>query len=117
MIEVLADECLHKATIAQLRAAGVVVHWVRELNRRAPDEDVLSLAIARGLVTITVDLDFGELVYRHHRPSRRVVLMRMHGALPYEVAVRLLEVLQSPEPVLDRFTVVTRDEVRRRPLP
>jgi predicted nuclease of predicted toxin-antitoxin system len=47
-----------------LREAGCDVAAVREIDPRAGDSDILKLSVEDSRIVLTMDKDFGELVYR-----------------------------------------------------
>lgn len=58
----LADENVHPAVVAGLRARGAAVHTLAEVGLLgASDEGVLACALSRGQVVLTHDHDFGRL--------------------------------------------------------
>jgi predicted nuclease of predicted toxin-antitoxin system len=85
----------------------------------SPDRAVLELACSEPRLLLTFDRDFGELIYRHGEPAPAgVIYLRFRPADPEEPARVLSAILERPEIVLEaRFTVVTRDQIRQRPLP
>lgn len=119
MIRVLADENVPRASIASLRTAGLDVSSVAEHMPGASDLAVLDLARSGNRLLITFDRDFGELIYRGGHPAPPgVVYLRFVPADPNEAAAILRSLLAHSEIQLEgRFTVVTRDQVRQRPLP
>jgi predicted nuclease of predicted toxin-antitoxin system len=58
--------------------------------------DILRLAVQRQRIIITLDSDFGELVYHSGEPHTGVLLLRMPGA---EVAEKVRVVKE----ILDRY--------------
>ena len=85
----LADMPVAQATVSALRAQGYDVVHARELGlERAPDEEVLREARARGRMLITMDLDFGELSLRSEPGPPGVILLRLAFASPARVPPR-----------------------------
>lgn len=119
MIAVLADENVPRASIERLRTAGIDVRSVAERDPGILDVAVLELARAEGRLLLTFDRDFGELIYRRrHAAPAAVVYLRFAPSDPHEPAVVFRRLLDHGEIELEgRFTVVTRDQVRQRPLP
>ena len=78
-MRLLADESVDRAIIVRLRRDGHEVASVAEESPGLGDEEVLSLAYGQGLVLISADKDFGELVHRRRRPHAGVVLLRFSG--------------------------------------
>ncbi len=74
-----ADEGVDRQIVERLRLDGHVVRYVAEMEPGISDDVVLDLANARGDVLVTVDKDFGELVYRQRRLSCGVLLVRLPG--------------------------------------
>jgi len=119
VIRILADENLPSASVAVLRAAGVDVIAVADVDPGTADINVLERARSEGRALITFDRDFGELIYQKSYPSPpAVIFLRFVPSTPEEPATVLLQLLAHPAIELaDRFTVVTRDQVRQRALP
>lgn len=67
-MRLLADESVDGTVVARLRADGHEVAWIAEDAAGSPDDAVLARAFVEGVVLISADKDFGELVYRHRRP-------------------------------------------------
>lgn len=118
MIAVLADENVPRASIAMLRESGIDVRSAAEAITGASDTQVLDLARSEGRLLLTFDRDFGELIYRHqHAAPPAVVYLRFVPTTPEEPASVFRNLLQHDDIDLKgRFTVVTRDQVRQRPL-
>ncbi len=119
MTSILADENIPRATIRLLREAGFNVRSAAEEMPGAPDTDILDLARSEERLLLTSDRDFGELIYyRRHKAPPAVVYLRFVPVTPDEAALIFLNLLQLGEiDLAGRFTIVTRDQVRQRPLP
>lgn len=119
MTLVLADENVPRAAVAALREAGLDVSSASEDMPGAADVAVLERAEAEERLLLTFDRDFGELIFhRGHEPPPAVVFLRFVPRTPEEPASVFLNLLGHNEIRLDgRFTVITRDQVRQRPLP
>lgn len=119
MIRVLADENLPRASVASLRTAGHNVRSIAEEMSGSSDREVLALARSDRRLLLTFDRDFGELIYRHGEPAPPgVIYFRFLPVDPDEPARIFGALLKRPEILLEgRLTVVTRDQVRQRPLP
>ena len=63
-MNLLADECVPHAVVERLRADGHVVASIGETRPGIRDEEVLALALTTGAPLLTIDMDFGELVFR-----------------------------------------------------
>lgn len=119
MIVVRADENIPRVAIELLREAGMDIRSASEDMPGASDVAILEAARSEGALLLTFDRDFGELIYHDkHRPPRGVVYLRFVPRTPAEPASVFQNLLAHGEIELDgRFTVVTRDQVRQRPLP
>jgi predicted nuclease of predicted toxin-antitoxin system len=119
VIALLADENIPLATVRSLRAAGLDVRSAGEDMPGATDVTVLSVARSEGRLLLTFDKGFGELIYRAgEAPPPAVVYLRFVPASPAEAATVFLGLVDLAEIDLNgRFTVVTRSQVRQRPLP
>ena len=75
----LADESVDRPIVERLRADNHSVIYVAELDPGANDDVVLERANQGGMLLITADRDFGELVFRLGRIHAGVVLVRLAG--------------------------------------
>ncbi len=72
----VADEGVEARIVERLRFEGHDVDYVAELAPGITDDEVLDLSNAGQRVLITVDKDFGELVFRLRRLAAGVLLLR-----------------------------------------
>jgi predicted nuclease of predicted toxin-antitoxin system len=75
----LADESVAGPIIARRRADGPVLEAIRETSPGISDVEVLARANTAGTVLLTVDKDFGELVWRDGAIHQVIVLIRLSG--------------------------------------
>jgi len=92
----LVDVNVGRAMVEYLRRAGHDVVAVRDLDPCMDDADLLALAVREQRIIVTMDTDFGELVYRSGQPHAGVLLLRMPGA-------RRDEKVQVMEHILARY--------------
>ena len=78
-MNLLADESIDAPVVARLRSDGHSVLYVAELSPSIMDDEVLDRANANQCPLMTSDKDFGELVFRLHRVSLGVILIRLAG--------------------------------------
>ncbi len=76
----LVDVNVGFAVADSLRDGGYDVIFAGDVDWRMPDIDMLSLAHGEERVILTMDTDFGELVYHSQQPHAGVLLLRMPGA-------------------------------------
>ena len=113
----LANENIPGASIRLLRAAGLEVEAIAEHSAGLSDEAVLALAVREQRWLITLDRDYGELLFARGLPAPPAVLyLRIRDPQPQEPAQLLLPLVASPESWVGSFVVVGRDDLRTRPL-
>ena len=83
-----------------------------------PDDQVLAHARSTESVLLTMDSDFGELVFnRSHKAPLGIVYLRLGLWTPVEV-IGLIEItLSSIEETIGFLTVIERNKIRQRRLP
>lgn len=114
-MRVVADECVHDTVVEALRREGHDVTWIREYAPASRDDVVLRTAVEMDAVLVTVDKDFGELIFRRGLASRGVVLIRLAGLETQERAMRVAALLRDhSDELTDSFTVITERTVRIR---
>ena len=86
--KILVDVSAGTSVADWLRAFGQDVVAVRDLDPRMSDTDILTLAVREQRLVITMDKDFGELVYRsgRHRGDGRMTSLGV-GLLGSQVAL------------------------------
>jgi predicted nuclease of predicted toxin-antitoxin system len=73
------------------------------------------MATTDGAVLVTVDKDFGDLVFRQGRVHRGVVLVRLHGVDPAEKAsIATAAIAEHVDGLPGAFTVIEKDRMRIR---
>jgi predicted nuclease of predicted toxin-antitoxin system len=73
----LADENVSRFVVERLRAAGFDVAAIGSISPGASDDKVLAAARREGLILITEDRDFGQLVVRQRLEIQGVVLLEL----------------------------------------
>ena len=79
-LKFLVDVGVGKNIEIWLQSQGFVTVAIRDINPRMLDVDVLKLALNDGRIVITMDKDFGELVYHRKQKHSGVLLLRMEDA-------------------------------------
>jgi len=109
----VVDECTGPAVARWLREHEHDVFSVYEEARGMDDRDVVQKAFAENRILITNDKDFGERIYREHRPHRGVVLLQLENeraAVKIDVVRQLLA--SYADRLADQYVVVTETRVR-----
>ena len=76
----LVDFNVGRAVADYLRQAGHDVASVGDVDPRMSDADILLWAVREQRIVVTMDTDFGELVYHSGHAHAGVILLRMPGA-------------------------------------
>jgi predicted nuclease of predicted toxin-antitoxin system len=114
-MQFVADESVTMDIVLALRKQGHVVLAICEAYPSVSDEEVLSIALARGEVLLSEDKDFGELVFNKQLPHSGVVLFRLDGMRVEEKVARVVMVIGSKGSKLQHaFTVIDGQKVRSR---
>lgn len=117
-MRVFCDECCDGSLVAALRAAGHDVRYAAEGDPGREDGDVLARAATEGLLLVTEDKGFAELVVRLFKPCAGLVLVRFPTAVRRLKAGAVVALLAlGPEHVMGWTTSVTPAGSRRRRLP
>jgi predicted nuclease of predicted toxin-antitoxin system len=116
MMTFLANENFPRPSILLLRQKGYAVLSVQEASFGISDEVVMQTAIDSGLIILTFDSDYGELIFKYaaiNPPS--VIFFREKGTTPYFAGNALLDILQKGDLQLaGAFTVVEKTNIRQR---
>jgi hypothetical protein len=112
----LADECVHRVIVENLRKAGHDVTFVTELFPSSPDESLYSFAAQQNCILLTHDLGFGEFAFHWQFPrTAGVVMFRLRiSAVAFQWR-RLQAVLDTPEVLTGRLTIIEDARLRARP--
>ncbi|MDZ4800072.1 MAG: DUF5615 family PIN-like protein [Bryobacteraceae bacterium] len=110
----LLDENMPRGVAEGLAAAGHDVLTVGNIAPGIDDRAVLSLARERQRWLLTLDADFGDLVFRKGAtPPTAVFYFRVHPIVASELLALALRALEEDADAC--ITVVTRDGMRKRP--
>jgi len=113
--KLLVDVGVGKAVEGWLRGAGHDVLAVRDINPRMPDADILALAVREQRLLITMDKDFGELVYRSGQPHAGILLLRLEGARSGEKVAIIQQIFsQYADQLPGHFSVYQHRRLRIR---
>lgn len=96
-----------------LRELGHFVEAVRDLDPHLPDVEVLARARYHQAIVVTMDKDFGDLIFKERLPHHGVLLLRLEEATGPERAnvVRLILEQHGAE-LPERFAVFQHDRLR-----
>jgi predicted nuclease of predicted toxin-antitoxin system len=88
---------------------------IRAINPRMSDQEIIKLATNESRMVITMDKDFGELVYHSLMDHCGIILLRLEDATGVEKLKVIKEILTKyPDQIKDHFCVYQRDKFRIR---
>lgn len=109
----LLDANIETALIVFLRNLGFDVLAISELDPALKDAEILNIAFKEGLVLITNDKDFGELIFKNKLPHKGLILFRLNDESAKFKVKRMASLLESTRGKLqDKFVVVTEEKIR-----
>ena len=111
----LADESVDAPIVYAIREKKLDISYISEFASGIDDEEVLTIANAENRILITLDKDFGELVYRGAHLHHGIVLIRLEG-LSSEAKVEIVTsfVLDHQDELFNAFTVIQKNFIRIR---
>jgi predicted nuclease of predicted toxin-antitoxin system len=95
------------AVAIRLRADGHEVAAARDMGADPGDVAILAIAVAKGRILVTLDSDFGALVFRDG--ARQVGVLRLRAAPALALADRASQLLDTHGDDLERGAFVTDD--------
>ena len=119
-MNILLDENLPRRTVVLLQSAGHDVVSVLEVARGISDEEVLDYAVREGRILVTLDTDFGRLIYdRDYRllPPPGLILFRIAGVPSESRPDYVADVIAGQTEWVGSFWVVSLQNIRPRPFP
>lgn len=111
----LVDVGVGRAAEARLATLGHDTVAVRDRNPRLPDSDILEWAAADDRIVVTMDRDFGDLVFQSSAGHAGVLLLRMHDLTGLDKADALERIVSDHGAELPgRFAVYQDGRLRVR---
>lgn len=116
-MKLVADEGVDKPIVDYLRSQSHEVLYVLELSPGLSDEEVLAYALKEQAVLLTMDTDFGDLIYRLKTHTFGVLLLRIAGLPPKDKQKITSSILTTHGgELIGSFSVATKDSLRIRRL-
>ena len=113
--KLLFDENIGNVVASRLRQAGYDVVSIAEEMRGVEDVAVLRKATQESRIVVTLDRDFGALIFRDSKHHLGVLYMRLRNETAEHIARILLEALtQHGEELQGKFVVVSDYRIRIR---
>ncbi len=114
---IVADESVDDPIVRAMRHEGWAVWSVSEECPSVEDEIVLDAAVTRNAILLTMDSDFGELVFdRGEKPPIAVIFVRNKGLTLSRTIKQVLAALKHGD-LSGQFITLSRNAKRSRPLP
>lgn len=111
----LVDVGVSKKVEEWLSKNGYNIKAVRDINPRMDDDKILSIAVSENRMVITMDKDFGELVYHSGLPHSGVLLLRLEDAKADEKVKTVEKILiEYSDKLLNNFCVFQNGRLRIR---
>ena len=102
----IADENLGVRVPQYLKNLGFNIIWVKKVAPGKPDIQILEIANKEKRVLITLDKDFGELVFKEKFVTAGVIFMRLKDESVENKKKVLLNLLTSKKDFYGKFTIV-----------
>lgn len=113
--KLLLDENIGSIVANTLRKEGYDTKTIFEKARGIKDRQVLARALREGRILITLDKDFGKLVFLSSEKHLGILFLRMRKESPDRIIFLLLAVLSRyGNHLQNKFTTVSEDKVRMR---
>ncbi len=98
-----------------LALQGFDVVNVRDIDPRLPDYEIVKIATKENRMVITMDKDFGELVYRSNVTHTGVLLLRLDGYSSQEKVNLIKTILEEhQDKIIGKFCVYKDNNLRIR---
>jgi len=115
MLKLLLDENIGYLVVRDLRSQGYDVKSILEEKPSLDDVAVLKLAEKERRILVTLDKDFGKLIFLNSRKHVGVIFLRPQKESPANILALLTNVLKSYQNKLpNRFVTVSESNIRFR---
>lgn len=114
-VKFLTDVGVGKKVEGWLAENGYDVEAIRDLDPRMSDQEILSIAIQDIRLVITMDKDFGEMVYHAGQQHTGVLLLRLEEASGEEKMRVVAEIVSGhADKLAGKFSVYQKGRLRIR---
>ncbi len=111
----LANENFPKRSIDWLREQNIDISSIQEVNPGASDLKVLEIAIKESRTILTLDSDFGTLIFKlDMKPKEGVIFFRLVEFEPLDLSEILMELIDRNESFENSLMVIDKKSIRRR---
>ncbi|MDP3973303.1 MAG: DUF5615 family PIN-like protein [Candidatus Daviesbacteria bacterium] len=108
----LLDENISKLTAKFLTQLGHIVLRVKEINPGMEDYQVLELAVNERSIIVTLDKDYGELIFKEGKPHSGVLFLRLENQTQDNTinTLRWFLSIYSDKKLINKFVTVTEKQ-------
>lgn len=111
----LIDAGVGKNVEDVVQDSGYDVKSMRKIDIKAKDADILRLAVSEGRMIITMDKDFGELVYNSGMLHSGILILRLEDSTGKDKAAVVKRIIQGfADKIENRFCVFQDGRLRIR---
>ena len=112
-LKFLVDVGVGKKVENWLITNGYDVKSVRDINPKANDSEILHLAVKESRMVITMDKDFGELVYNSGKLHSGVLILRLEDANGDKKVMTIKKILSEySDKLYGKFCVFQGERLR-----
>ena len=108
----LVDSCVSRFAVEALRDAGFDTLWIPELGEDPGDETIMRRAFEGGMILVTADKDFGDLVFNFNLPHPPIV--RLVDIPPRQQGQFVLKIIATHGKDIAGKALITADRYRIR---
>jgi predicted nuclease of predicted toxin-antitoxin system len=103
----VANENFPRPSIEFLRNNNIEIKSIAQLSPGITDEQVMNLAIQEGLIILTHDSDYGELIFKYgFKPQEGVIYFKLFDFQPADPGKMLLQLLEKDLTFKNSLTVI-----------
>lgn len=112
----LANENIPFPSIKYRRDLKIDIKAIVEISPGISDEEVMRLAINDKRTIITLDSDYGELIFKYgYKPKEGVLYFRLSELEPKDIGIALVQLIENNLVFSNYLTVVNKNFIRQRP--
>ena len=111
----LADENFPITSVELLREQNIDVSSILEISPGIDDRKVLDIAVTENRTIITLDSDFGTLIFKLNlKPEAGVIFFRLKEFTPMDLSEAIMELINNNEDFRNSLVVIDKNSIRKR---
>jgi predicted nuclease of predicted toxin-antitoxin system len=112
-VKFLVDVGVGKSVEDFLKESGFDVKAVRDIDPKSKDLEILKIAVSEKRMIITMDKDFGDLVYHSGQKHSGILLLRLEAATGAQKVTAVNRIIRNfKEAINNRFCVFQGGRLR-----